>query len=400
MCAHPLCVPSRAEILTGRASVAGSPFRADDADKTDTWPRAMRQAGYHTWYVGKWHSAGRPSAAGYEETLALYSGGGGAYPLSFPVDYAGREVTGYRGWVLQTDDGRLFPALGVGLTPDVDSVFADAAIAFLSRRTDQPFFLQVNFTAPHDPLLLGPEDEAAYRSGDMPLPPNFLPRHPFDYGNIDGRDERLLPSPRTPHEVRRDIAAYYAVVSRLDAQVGRVLAALDRSGRREDTLVIFASDHGLALGSHGLRGKQNMYEHTVGVPLVFAGPGVPAGETHAAQCYLRDLFPTICDLAGVPTPAGLDGRSLAPLLASHQDEVHPFAVGYFADSQRMIRTDRWKYVWYPQAGREQLFDLVADPWEQADRSSDPDRIATKSDLRTRLLEWLAGHGDTVLDSSE
>jgi arylsulfatase A-like enzyme len=396
-CAHPLCVPSRVEILTGSASLAGIRLPADGGP-AETWPRAMRRAGYHTWYVGKWHTAGRPSSVGYEESLALYSDGGGAYPPSHPLDYAGREVTGYRGWVLQTDDGRLFPELGVGLTPDIDSTFADAAAAFLGRPTDQPFFLHVNFTAPHDPLLLQPAGETAHRPADIPLPPNFLPRHPFDHGNLGGRDELLLPFPRTPQDVRRDIAAYYAVVSRLDEQVGRVLAALDRSGRRNDTLIIFASDHGLALGSHGLRGKQNMYEHTIGVPLVLAGPSVAAGETRDAQCYLRDLFPTVCDLAGLRPPDGLDGQSLVPVLRAARNEVHPFVVGYFADSQRMIRTARWKYVWYPRSKREQLFDLAVDPFEITDLATSPDHLETKADLRGRLLQWLARHDDPILDA--
>jgi len=124
---NPLCVPSRKEILSGccgiRNGVAnfGAKFDIDQVPL----PRVLQQAGYHTWHVGKWHTEGRPSRHGYEDNAALYAGGAKA-PASF--DHAGRAVTGYRGWVLQTDDGQLFPEKFIGLTPDISRTFADAAI--------------------------------------------------------------------------------------------------------------------------------------------------------------------------------------------------------------------------------------------------------------------------------
>ena len=139
-----------------------------------------------------------------------------------------------------------------------------------------------------------------------------------------------------------------------------------------------------------------MYEHTIGVPLVMAGPGIPAGRRSATQCYLRDLFPTLCELSGVPVPAGLDGRSLNPVLSGEVQELHPFVVGYFTDTQRMIRTDRWKYVRYPQANREQFFDLISDPNELRDLSTVADHAAVMTDLRRRLDTWLAEHDDPLL----
>ena len=139
----------------------------------------------------------------------------------------GREVTGYRGWMFQTDDRKLFPEKGVGLTPDISARFADAAIEFIKRRSEKPFFLQVNFTAPHDPLLTPPGFEKTYDPAKMPIPPNFLPEHPFDHGNLKGRDERLLPWPRTRKDIQQDLATYYAVISHMDAQIGRILKALD-----------------------------------------------------------------------------------------------------------------------------------------------------------------------------
>lgn len=393
-CGNPLCVTSRAEMLSGLNSFHNGMLTAGRLRPDVTlWPEVMRRAGYHTWYVGKWHTSGRPSTRGYEEVDGLFAGG--QAPAQPQLDRHGRPVTGYVGWQFQTDDGRRMPEKGVGLTPHISAEFAEAAIRFLRRRADQPFFLHVNFTAPHDPLLLPSGFERRYAAEHLPLPPNFLPQHPFDHGNLRGRDELLWPFPRTPADVRDELAAYYAVISHMDQEVGRILQTLRETGLSDKTLVIFASDQGLAIGSHGLRGKQNMYEHTINTPLIVCGPGIPAGQRREASCYLRDLFPTVCELTGIEPPA-IDGRSLVPVLRGQQDEIHPFIVGYFSDSQRMIRRGRWKLIWYPQADREQLFDLEQDPHEMADLAERPEQQATRTELRSQLERWLREQGDPLL----
>ncbi|HEY8503694.1 MAG TPA: sulfatase/phosphatase domain-containing protein, partial [Gemmataceae bacterium] len=190
-------------------------------------------------------------------------------------------------------------------------------------------------------------------------------------------------------------ATCYAILSHLDEQIGRILAALKETGQFENTLILFTSDHGLALGSHGLLGKQNMYEHTVNVPLILHGPGVPRGKRFAAQCYLRDLFPTACDLAGVAVPDTVQGKSLVPVLRGEAKEVYPFVAGYFTDTQRMIREGDWKLVRYPRAGRTQLFDLKRDPDERTDLSGEPEHAGRVRRMLELLGGWLEGAGDTV-----
>jgi arylsulfatase A-like enzyme len=393
-CAYPLYVPSRAELLSGLTSFRNG-FAAEGRLRSDalTWPEVMRRAGYRTCYVGKWHTSGRPSERGYEAVDGLFASG--PAPNERQLDHAGRPVTGYIGWQFQTDDGLRMPQRGIGLTPDISAVFADAAIGFIRGGAEGPFFLHVNFTAPHDPRLFPSEYENRFSADRVPLPANFLERHPFDHGNLTGRDERLLPSPRMPRDIRQELAAYYAVLCHMDAQIGRILAAIDDTGQAASTIVVFTSDHGLAIGSHGLVGKQNMYEHTVNVPLVMRGPGIAAGATCRAQCYLRDLFPTVCDLAGVPIPPGLDGRSLGPVLGGRADAVHPFVIGYFQNSQRMIRTDRWKLIRYPRAGRDQLFDIQTDPAELSDLSRVPEQQERIAALADELDNWLKVNGDRL-----
>jgi arylsulfatase A-like enzyme len=391
-CAHPLCVPSRAEMMSGCTGFRTGVYSHGARLPADIvpWPRTMQSAGYHTVHVGKWHLAGTPADYGYDTTAGMFRGGGTVKPQ---VDYAGRPVTGYGGWRFYDPDGKPVADSPTGLTPGIDAKFADAAIGTIEAKRNGPLFLHVNFTGPHDPRLFPPGYEHKYAADAMRLPANFRPEHPFDHGNLHGRDEIILPYPRQPDDIRRELAAYYAVVSFVDRQVGRILDAVEKSGRSRQTIVVFTSDHGLAVGSHGLTGKQNMYEHTIGVPLVMRGPGIVPGSRDSVQCYLRDLYPTLCDLAGVEYPQNLDGRSLVPAMTGKVQQIYPFVVGYFADSQRMIRTEQWKLIRYLKAGREQLFNLADDPHELHDVSALPEHAELMARLRKDLATWLKDHGD-------
>jgi arylsulfatase A-like enzyme len=399
VCANPICTPSRAEILSGCSGFRNGVI--DFGRKIDPqlklWPQALAAAGYHTWYVGKWHNDGKPIRRGFEATRGLFAGGGRKF-WKDQVDWKGTAVSGYRGWIFQDDEGKLFPDLGVGVTPDISSQFADAAIELIRRKEKQPFFLQVCFTAPHDPLFFPTGYKDKYSADDVPLPKNFLAEHPFDHGNFDGRDERLLAWPRTPKMVRELLAVYYAVISHMDEQIGRIIDSLRETGQLDNTIVIFSSDHGLAVGSHGLRGKQSMYEHTINVPLILAGPAIPPGETRAAQVYLRDLYPTTCELADIAIPDTVQGKSFANVLAGTQKEIHPHVFCYFRDKQRMIRDSRWKLIHYPTIDRWQLFDLDDDPHEMHDLASDTAHAQVLEELRGKLHEEQELASDPLIKS--
>ena len=198
--------------------------------------------------------------------------------------------------------------------------------------------------------------------------------------------------------IREDLAAYYTVISHLDAQVGRILDALRRFNLDDRTVVIFTSDHGVAMGSHGLRGKQNMYDHTVGVPLVMRGPGIPRGRATRAQVYLRDLYPTVCQLVGVPVPRGLDGRSFHQALRDPTWAGHEYVFCHFRDVQRMVRSERWKLIFYPHIGRWQLFDLSADPYELNDLSQRPELARQMLQLRAVMRRSQRRFGDPLVGS--
>ena len=391
-CANPLCVPSRAEILTGCSGFSNGVLgmggeRIDP--KLTLLPAAMAAGGYHAWYSGKWMNDGKPLTRGYHETQGLFSGGGGTWKKGEVIlGRKGRPITGYRNWTFKDARGKPDLGKGIGLTPLTDKHIADGALEFLRRKTNKPFFLHVNFTGPHDPLIYPPGYKDKYKPAEMKLPSNFLPRHPFDHGNFDGRDERLLPWPRTKEDVLDELAVYYALIDHIDKQVGRIMGQLESDGRLKNTIVIFTSDHGLALGSHGLMGKQNMYEHSIRVPLVIAGPDVPKNVKKHALCYLRDLYPTICDFAGISVPKSVEGKSLKLVIDGKQDAVYPEIYGYFRDKQRMVRDKRFKLIHYPHLDRQQLFDLLEDPFELKDLSSDKRYSKEFSQLKDKLFKQI------------
>jgi len=234
-----------------------------------------------------------------------------------------------------------------------------------------------------------------YPPGKIELPKNFLPEHPFDNGDMRLRDEKLAPWPRTPEIIRRHIAGYYAMITHVDAQIGRVLKALEDSGRADNTIIIFSADNGLAVGQHGLLGKQNLYEHSVRVPLVFAGPGVERGGKIDALCYLHDLFPTTCQLAGLEIPETVESMSLVPLLRGRKQRLRDSVFAGYKQVQRMVRNERYKLIRYPRAKRTQLFDLRGDPWETRDLSGEPRHAALIKDLTAELKAWQKKVGDDL-----
>ncbi len=392
--AYPVCVASRAELLTGTTAFRnGVTYRGLAIERSlPAWATTLRTGGYQTWFSGKWHNDGEPRSRGYEDTRGLFSAGSGENSPQLP-DHAGRVPTGYVGWTFKTNTGEVDRSHGVGLTRDTDRLIADAAIEFIGRKTAQPFFLHVNFTAPHDPRIAPRGFENAYDPRRIPLPPAFRDRHPFDHGNETGRDELLLPKPLQEQAVREELAVYYACIANVDAQVGRIVRALRERGSLDRTVILFGSDQGLALGSHGLLGKQNLYEHTFRIPLIARGPGIAQGHRTAADAYLRDLFPTTCELAGVPVPPTVEARSLVPLLGGGSVPVHPFVVGYYTNTQRCLREGDWKLIHYLQADRTQLFDLGQDPLELTDLAADPRHARTLRRLRHRLGRWLTDRGD-------
>ena len=366
-----VCLPSRSMILSGK-----SLWRVDGSlEGVRTWPEAMREAGYSTFGVGKWHNSPDSYRRSFTHGGHIFFG---AMSDHFPV-----PVHRFR------KDGRYEEPPHFSKTFSTE-LFAKDTIDFIEGYDgDAPFFAYVAFTAPHDPFQAPPPFADAYDPEDLSLPEAYLPYHPFDNGDILARDELLAPLPRTPEIIRRHRAGYYGMVSHLDAWIGRILEALERSGKAENTLILLAGDHGLALGRHGLLGKQNLYEYSLRTPVVFVGPGVRKNKRIAEPCYLFDLFPTVLEYLDLSVPEEIDGRSLLPYLKGKSGPVRSTMYAAYLDVQRMVRDERFKLIRYSVRGekRDQLFDLGKDPFEKTDLSEKTEYAEVKARLALALKDW-------------
>ena len=338
-----VCNPSRHMTLSGM-----SLYRYQAKKKENTWGDVFRKAGYVTYHQSK-----RGNTARIYHT---------AFEFSSYLDDGAQRKSGHHG-----------------------RAAANNAIEFLKNKwdRDKPLFMYVGFAGPHDPRVAADEWMKLYDRSKIPLPPNYKPFHPIDNGWMTGRDERLAPWPRTKEVVRRHLHDYYGCISSIDHHIGRILTTLSELGEDDNTIVIFSADHGLAVGSHGLFGKQNLYEHSMGSPMIFAGPGVPQGRSDALM-YLFDIFPTSCDLAGLQPPDGLDGRSVGAVIRGKKDEHRDTIFLSYEKGQRAVRRGDWKLYRFPLVNYSMLFNLAEDPHELTNLAKLP-QYAERVEQMMKLL---------------
>lgn len=371
---NPICTPSRACLLTGH----------DDWDTGVRWfgerirpelpvmSEVLGSLGYETFFTGKWHNDLTPEKRGFQKTRFVFPRGMGEHEMTF--EEPGGTVKGHS-----------------------SELFATAAVDYLRSAPKEPFFGMVSFTAPHDPRTPPPAWLARYKPESLPLPKNFMPEHPFDNGELKIRDENLLPWPRTEQAVRGELASYYGMISHMDEQIGRILGTLEQTGVLENTLVAFVGDNGLAIGSHGLLGKMSMYEHSVKVPLVLRLPGHRfAGRRVDGLCYHHQLFSTFCAEARLKPPAGLERPSLVEMAERRAAGLESVCCSY-RDVQRMVRAGDWKLIWYPKAGRWQLFNVKSDPDELSDQSGNGRHSALLKDLAGKLAAHMKRRRDPLAE---
>jgi arylsulfatase A-like enzyme len=366
------CVPSRAMLLSGR-----SLFHIDEKlQQHTTWPEAFRKAGYATFVSGKWHNGEASLARVFPNARAMFTGG-----MTNPLQAKLRHV----------EAGKVGEAFAN--PKHACETFADEAIQFIQAQHTAPFFAYVPFDGPHDPHIVPEDFPIQYAADQIPLPANFLPQHPFNNGEMNIRDEVLLPWPRTETAVKQQLADYYRYVSYLDLQIGRVLAALEKSPHANNTIVVFSADSGVARGSHGLNGKQNLYEHSLRVPLIIAGPGIAQGARSQAMCYLYDLLPSLGKQCQVPAPETSEGRDFSDTFRDPAQPGRTQMLFAYRKIQRALRDDRWKLIRYPQVNQTQLFDLLEDPYETKNLAALPEHAARVQAMLAQLAKEMTAAGD-------
>jgi arylsulfatase A-like enzyme len=395
-----ICVPARSMIHSGR-----SLFRCEGpggmTNDHPTLGEAFGDAGYRTFGTGKWHNGTEAFNRSFQEGSSIFFGGMDNH-WNVPVTDR-HELGEYPKLPHSTPmgDGRvgIGPSIGECHASGTHStaVFVNAITEFLAdTETDNsPFFGYVATMEPHDPRTPPGEYLARYDDREIELPESFRESHPFDIGIHDIRDECLAEQPRNPDEIRRHIADYYASITHLDHHVGRLLDALRETDQHSNTIVVLTADHGLAVGRHGLMGKQNLYDHSVRVPLLLSGPGLPEDVRSNTLCYQCDVNPTLRELVGLPIPEDMDAKSLMPAIKDPSVTVRDRIIGAYKETQRMVQEDGDKLIEYQVNGERhtQLFDLATDPKELHDLSdeSNTDRVAS---LRDTLLEECRRLGDT------
>lgn len=373
-----ICAPSRAMLLSGK-----SLFHVyDRLDGVLTLPHYLSRFGYQTMGIGKWHNGAASFQATFQQGAQIMLGGMSDH-FNVPV--------------------RQMNANGLIGEPEEKSfstdLFADAALEFIDQYSagDQqnPFFCYVAFTAPHDPRSPAPKYADAYGEKEIPLPKNFKPLHPFRFDNFNVRDETLAPWPRTPEVIQSSLAEYYALIQHIDDRVGDLIARLEQHDLLDNTLIIYAADNGLAVGSHGLLGKQNLYEHSMKVPLIISGPGIPKAQTTDALVYLYDLFPTLTQYLNVPTPEGIDGHSLMNIIQQKEKQVRSSLYTAYRNTIRAVRDADWKLIRYPQIDHTQLYHLKEDPQETNNLAAHPDYQAKVEEMMALLKTHHQATDDTL-----
>lgn len=419
-------VPSRAMLLTGK-HLFNLSDNGETIPETDTTiGQAFKQAGYNTHIVGKWHQDFKALARSFNSGDKIM---GKPHYLTdhFRMPFSDWNKDGvYKiedTYLLEYDnEGKVFRRpvtdkdvrgpIGTELTgPHSTEIFAGEASKFFNEYNDEkPFFMYLAFHAPHDPRQAPEKYRNMYPVEDIQLPPSYMSEHPFDNGHIQLRDEELAPWPRTPEVAKQHLADYYSIITHLDEYIGKVIAALKATGQYENTIIIFAGDSGLAVGNHGLMGKQNLYdEDGIHVPFIISGELVKdKGRREGALCYIHDIMPTVCDLAGVKTPKSVNGKSLRPIIDGEIESVRDYTYHAYRQHQRAYRKGDYKLIeyvrapdWHNRYGEfeagsrvTQLFNIKKDPWETHNIAYFKENTELLEMMRKEMREKAKEYGDT------
>lgn len=389
-----ICIASRTMLNTGKFlwHAHADDKKLQQNENTDPfWADLMRQGGYQTYCSGKWHVK-KDADVVFDHCRHIRPGMPADCPEGYNRPFEGQEDV-WQPW----DESRGGYWQG---GKHWSEVLGDDAVGFLeqARQSKDPFFMYLAFNAPHDPRQSPQSYVDKYPLSDIDVPENFQPEYEYKDGmgcGPDLRDERLAPFPRTEYAVKVNRQEYYALITHMDAQIGRILDAVEKAGQAENTYIFFSADHGLAVGHHGLIGKQSMFEHSLRAPLMVCGPGLAADVRIDTPVYIQDIMPTSLALAGLKAPDHVEFKSLVPLLQGRETTHHPAIYGAYIDLQRSVIEDRMKLILYPKIGVALLYDLQNDPHEMHDLADQPEYHATMRQLFQRLLQLQRETGDTL-----
>lgn len=389
----PLCVTARASFLTGRLSSLLGCFDNGDSfpTLTPTFAHYLTNAGYETVLSGKMHFVGPDQLHGFKRRLTT-----DVYPSTHDWTY---DVLPEDALTVPFDFPRQYQGDGVGpgwaLELQFDEETEYRSLEYLRTPHEEPFCLVTSFTSPHPPFIAPKEYWDLYEGAHIEVP-EFPDDMEDTYSDMDRAINRWHGVDKfrdvvSPESITRMRQGYYALLSYVDAKVGRLVDALEQQGLLENTVVMFTGDHGDMLGEKGMIQKRSFYEWSSRIPMIMCGPGIPAGTQIDIPVSLIDLLPTMLDMAGVEdnTRIPIEGKSLMPLIRTEGEGEGRFAISEYHGEGLfracfMIRKGRYKYV-YIQDSKAQLFDVVADPGEWQNLVGRPEHKGVEEELKAIIL---------------
>jgi len=383
-----VCISSRMMLNSGRFVWTSQKLHGQGEQERKAgrwWSQYMKSAGYETYMTGKWHVTADAKAS-FDHQVHERPG----MPNQTKEGYNRPLADGTDTW--DPADPK-FGGFWKG-GKHWSEVIADDTEQFLEHAAtlpaDKPFFMYIAFNAPHDPRQAPQKYQDMYPPDLIKVPQPFIEQYPYGKPMLcppNLRDEELAPHPRTEHAIRVNRSEYYAIITHLDDQIARIFDALKKTGKAENTIIVFTADHGLACGHHGLLGKQNMYDHSVRVPFMLMGPGIDAGRKIDAGIYLQDIMPTTLEWAGIhDKPEHVDFKSLNPLLKDAGADHYPAIYGGYLDGQRAITLDGYKLILYPKAPVALLYNLRDDPLEATNLADKPESRPVMKKLFAAMLK--------------
>lgn len=394
-----VCMPSRAMLNTGR-NLYDLEGNGESIPTNHTLlGEHLKSNGYHAFGSGKWHNGPQAFTRSFcEGENAFFSGMWDHWNVPTctydPTGEYDNVIKFVANFYKSKDDMKVHCDR---FHPGVHSstLLTDTTIDFLKNyEGNEPFYCYTAYLAPHDPRTMPTEFLDMYEGRDLTLPSNFMAKYPVAYGETCMRDELLVPYPRTEERILSELKDYYAMITHLDHEIGRIISVLKAKGLYEDTLIILCGDNGLAVGSHGFMGKQNHFEHSLKVPLIFSGPGVPCNHQVSAKVYLFDIYPTLCEMLGLDIPRSVTGRSFLSCFYEEKEHREKLYFSYGA-TIRSIRVGDYKLCEYIGEKNEHsslLYNVVEDPMELSNLYA-KDK-ATSDALRQELMRTRYEVGDT------
>lgn len=402
-----ICMPSRAMMHTSQHLFQLQDLGAVIPKDHAILGEELKKNGYQTIGIGKWHNGIDGYGRAFTDGGKIFFGGMWDH-WNVPVNNfdPSKKYDQWKNFTydpFSTNIKIKMPADHLDLGKHSTDLFSDEIIKKIHEvsGSEQPFFINGNFLAPHDPRTMPEKFQNMYDPDQIELPVNYLPEHPFDFDVKAQRDESLEAYPRPEKAVRQHIADYYAMISHIDERIGTIIDALKETGQLENTLIIFTGDNGISIGQHGLMGKQNLYEHSIHVPLIMAGPGIPENYRVEERALLLDIMPTILDYAGVQIPEGLFGKSLLPVIAGVEEGRKEIYL-LFTDKIRGLLKENYKLIEYATIyGRHtQLFDLMKDPKEMNNLADSEEFQPLVKEMQAELVQHAKVLGDRQFEQGK